>query len=263
MDDRLGPDAPTRSGVHLADDGAASRVLCGLPSRRPHFAPEKANATALRETFRKSPALTLTVLRAEFPSMSPVAKNLEPADASESDESLITGAAGGDADALARLYDRYAPVLLSAGQRLLGGRREAEDLLHDIFVEVWQQAGEYNPERGSVKSWLFLRLRSRGIDRLRLKSRKNVELGEQLIATTASDPGEDPSLSPDRAEVRRRLESLPPDQRVAIELAYFGGLSGAQIAAELGVPIGTIKTRLALGMSKLRAVFCESPEVAK
>jgi RNA polymerase sigma-70 factor (ECF subfamily) len=194
--------------------------------------------------------------------MSPADPNPKPPD-DGSDEALITGAAGGDANALARLYDRYAPVLLSAGQRLLGGRREAEDLLHDIFVEVWQQAGEYNPERGSVKSWLFLRLRSRGIDRLRLKSRKNVELGEQVMATAVSEPAEDPSLSPDRAQVRRSLEGLPPDQRVAIELAYFGGLSGAQIAAELGVPIGTIKTRLALGMSKLRAVFCENPEVGK
>jgi RNA polymerase sigma-70 factor, ECF subfamily len=187
---------------------------------------------------------------------------LAPVEATDSDESLVVGAAGGDANALARLYDRYGPSLLSAGERILGGRRDAEDLLHDVFVEVWQQAGDYMPERGSVKSWLFLRMRSRAIDRLRLASSKNVELGEKVLATATRELAEDPSLSPDRAHVRTTLAGLPYEQRVAIELAYFGGLSGAQIAAQLGIPLGTVKTRLALGMSKLRAAF-EDGEVSK
>jgi RNA polymerase sigma-70 factor (ECF subfamily) len=185
------------------------------------------------------------------------------ADAVDSDERLIVGTANGEKDALARLYDRYAASLLALGQRILGGRRDAEDLLHDVFVEVWQQAGAYCPTRGSVKSWLFLRMRSRAIDRLRLASRKNVELGEQVLATATRDVVEDPALSPDRAQIRETLSSLPPDQRVAIELAYFGGLSGAQIAAQLGVPLGTVKTRLALGMSKLRAAFGQEKEAGK
>jgi RNA polymerase sigma-70 factor (ECF subfamily) len=185
------------------------------------------------------------------------------ADAVDSDERLIVGTANGEKDALARLYDRYAASLLALGQRILGGRRDAEDLLHDVFVEVWQQAGDYCPARGSVKSWLFLRMRSRAIDRLRLASRKNVELGEQVLATATRDVVEDPALSPDRAQIRETLSSLPPDQRVAIELAYFGGLSGAQIAAHLGVPLGTVKTRLALGMSKLRAAFGQEKEAGK
>jgi RNA polymerase sigma-70 factor (ECF subfamily) len=186
-----------------------------------------------------------------------------PVDVVDSDEALIIGASSGDKDALARLYDRYSSSLLALGQRILGGRRDAEDLLHDVFVEVWQQAGDYSPERGSVKSWLFLRMRSRAIDRLRLASRKNVELGDQVLATATREVVEDPALSPDRVQVRATLSSLPPDQRVAIELAYFGGLSGAQIAAQLGVPLGTVKTRLALGMSKLRAAFGEGKEVGK
>jgi RNA polymerase sigma-70 factor (ECF subfamily) len=190
--------------------------------------------------------------------MRPVVPQPEPAETAESDESLIVGAAGGDAGALARLYDRYAPSLLSAGERIVKNRRDAEDLLHDVFVEVWQQAGDYDPRRGSVKSWLFLRMRSRAIDRLRLASSKNVELGDKVLATATRDVAEDPALAPDRAQVRTTLEVLPPDQRAAIELAYFGGLSGAQIAAQLGVPLGTVKTRLALGMSKLRAVFGEN-----
>jgi RNA polymerase sigma-70 factor (ECF subfamily) len=212
---------------------------------------------------RQDRALTLTALRADVEPMRPVVQNPEPAETADSDEMLIVGAAGGDATALARLYDRYAPPLLSAGQRMLGSRRDAEDLLHDVFVEVWQQAGDYSAARGSVKSWLFLRMRSRAIDRLRLASRKNVELGDQVLATATRDVVEDPALAPDRAQIRGTLEVLPPDQRVAIELAYFGGLSGAQIAAQLGVPLGTVKTRLALGMSKLRAAFGEGKEVGE
>jgi RNA polymerase sigma-70 factor (ECF subfamily) len=195
--------------------------------------------------------------------MRPAAHDPEPSETADSDEALIVGAAGGGADALARLYDRYASLLLSAGERILGNRREAEDLLHDVFVEVWQQAGDYDAARGSVKSWLFLRMRSRAIDRLRLASRRNVELGDHVLATATADLAEDPALAPDRAQVRTTLDVLPPDQRVAIELAYFGGLSGAQIAAQLGVPLGTVKTRLALGMSKLRAAFGDNNEVSK
>ena len=192
--------------------------------------------------------------------------DVQPAPAAEivdSDEALIVGTANGDKDALARLYDRYASSLLALGQRVLGGRRDAEDLLHDVFVEVWQQAGDYSPARGSVKSWIFLRMRSRAIDRLRLASRKNVELDDQVRATATPEVAEDPALSPDRAQIRDTLSSLPPDQRAAIELAYFAGLSGAQIAAQLGVPLGTVKTRLALGMSKLRAAFGQDKEAAK
>src|SRR5262245_39452125 len=123
-------------------------------------------------------ALTLQLLRADVLPMRPVVPQPEPAD-TDWDDSLIVVADGGDASALARLYDRYAPPLLSAGERILKNRRDAEDLLHDVFVEVWQQAGDYDPSRGSVKSWLFLRMRSRAIDRLRLASCKNVELGEK------------------------------------------------------------------------------------
>jgi RNA polymerase sigma-70 factor (ECF subfamily) len=195
--------------------------------------------------------------------MRPVVQKPEPAEIADSDDALVIGAAGGDAAALARLYDRYASALLSAGERILGNRRDTEDLLHDVFVEVWQRAGDYDAVRGSVKSWLFLRMRSRAIDRLRLASSKNVELGDHVLATATRDLAEDPALAPDRAQVRCTLEALPHDQRVAIELAYFGGLSGAQIAAQLGVPLGTVKTRLALGMSKLRAAFSEGTEAGE
>ena len=219
--------------------------------------------TSIQRSHRGRHALTLPALRADVPTMPTDENPKAAADVVDSDEALIIGTASGDKEALARLYDRYASSLLALGQRILGGRRDAEDLLHDVFVEVWQQAGDYSPARGTVKSWIFLRMRSRAIDRLRLASRKNVELGEQVLATATRELAEDPALSPDRAQIRDTLSSLPPDQRAAIELAYFGGLSGAQIAAQLGVPLGTVKTRLALGMSKLRAAFGQDKEVGK
>jgi RNA polymerase sigma-70 factor (ECF subfamily) len=258
MDEDLGPSSEPLGG---ACD--RSPVLTWVASRLAGVLARGAVET-LRGRGRERPReLTLPTLRADVIPMRVAAQRPAPADGVDSDEALITGAAGGDADALARLYDRYAPVLLSVGQRILGGRGDAEDLLHDVFVEVWQQAGDYSPERGSVKSWMFLRMRSRAIDRLRLASNKNVELGDSILATVTREPAEDPVLAPDRAQVRSTLQGLPPDQRVAIELAYFAGLSGAQIAMQLGVPLGTVKTRLALGMSKLRAAFGEGKEVGE
>jgi RNA polymerase sigma-70 factor (ECF subfamily) len=171
-----------------------------------------------------------------------------------SDAQLIERIAGGDRQALASLYDRYAASLLGAGMYTLKQRRDAEDVLHDVFVEVWQQAGDYDPIRGSVKAWLFLRMRSRAIDRVRLVGAK-AALEDAMIDSMPAQETEDVTLAPDRRLVRRALSDLPAEQRIALELAYFGGLSGSQIAARLGAPLGTIKTRLALGMSKLRAAF--------
>ena len=173
----------------------------------------------------------------------------------ESDLRTLVEIAGGSQEALARLYDRYAGPLLAAGQRTLRSRRDAEDVLHDVFVEVWQLAGDYDRRRGSVRAWLFLRMRSRSIDRLRLSSAKDVELDAQLLSTMPAQAAEDPALAPDRQRVHLVLQTLPREQREALELAWFGGLSGSQIAERLGAPLGTIKTRLALGMSKLRAAF--------
>src|SRR5712692_6603075 len=109
-------------------------------------------------------------------------------DLQPSDPELIERIAGGDRQALAALYDRYASSLLGAGMRTLKQRRDAEDVLHDVFVEVWQQAGDYDPMRGSVKAWLFLRMRSRAIDRLRLAGGKETALeGEMEDAMPAHD----------------------------------------------------------------------------
>ncbi|MBS2022762.1 MAG: sigma-70 family RNA polymerase sigma factor, partial [Deltaproteobacteria bacterium] len=122
--------------------------------------------------------------------------------------------------------------------------------LHDSFLEAWQHASEYDPKRSSVRTWLLLRLRSRCLDRIRSADR--LRPVDELPPEKAEPQEESPELSPDRARARRALDSLPEAQRTVLELAYFGGLTGAQIAEKLGVPLGTVKTRVALGLAKLR-----------
>jgi len=170
------------------------------------------------------------------------------------DVSLIGGAAAGDRDCLAALYDRYAPALLAIGRRILGDRREAEDLLHDVFIEVWRQAGDYDESRGSVRAWLLMRMRSRALDRRKSAAiSKRADLPAPDAVADAHDNGEDPALGPDRQAVRRALAQLPAEQRQVLELGYFEGLSSSEIAERVRAPIGTVKSRVAAALSKLRA----------
>jgi RNA polymerase sigma-70 factor, ECF subfamily len=173
------------------------------------------------------------------------------------DVSLICGAAAGDRDCLAALYDRYASALLAIGRRILGDRREAEDLLHDVFIEVWHRAGDYDESRGSVRAWLLMRMRSRALDRRKsaVMSKRADLPAPDAVADTVGDPhgGEDPALGPDRQAVRRALAQLPDEQRQVLELGYFEGLSSSEIAERVRAPIGTVKSRVAAALSKLRA----------
>lgn len=176
----------------------------------------------------------------------------------DDDVSLMTAVSGGNRQALGRLYDRYAPLLLGVGVRLLGQRREAEDLVHDVFLEVWRNASAYDVGRGSVRTWILMRLRSRALDRLKSVTHTRVSSLEETAAHEPSAAGageghEDPSLAADRTRVRRALSLLPAEQRAVLELAYFEGLSSQEIASRVGVPVGTVKSRVAAAMTKLRA----------
>ncbi|MDB4967653.1 MAG: polymerase sigma-70 factor [Myxococcales bacterium] len=172
------------------------------------------------------------------------------------DVTLISGAAAGDRDCLAALYDRYAPALLAIGRRILGDRREAEDLLHDVFIEVWRQAADYDEARGSVRAWLLMRMRSRALDRRKaavFSKRADLPAPEAVAATVGdAHSGEDPELGADRTAVRRALAELPAEQRQVLELGYFEGLSSSEIAERLRAPIGTVKSRVAAALTKLR-----------
>jgi RNA polymerase sigma-70 factor (ECF subfamily) len=175
------------------------------------------------------------------------------------DVSLIKGAADGDRDSLAGLYDRYSPALLAIGRRILGDRREAEDLLHDVFLEVWRQASDYDEARGSVRAWLLMRMRSRALDRRKAAvfSRRADLPPSDSVAEPASS--EDPALGADRDAVRRALASLPSEQRLVLELGYFEGLSSSEIAERVSAPIGTVKSRVAAALAKLRSGITGEP----
>ncbi len=171
-------------------------------------------------------------------------------DADPSDIDVLRSLASGDKQALAVLYDRHAGMMLALGLRIIGVRREAEDLLHDVYLEAWRHAGDYDPRRGSVKTWLLMRMRSRCLDRVRSHGFSRVE-------TLASEPARGGSAERaerriDGARARALLESLPPSQREVLELGYFEGLSFSEIATQLDIPIGTVKSRVSAAMTKLR-----------
>jgi RNA polymerase sigma-70 factor (ECF subfamily) len=177
------------------------------------------------------------------------------------DTELVGRAAGGDERAMAALYDRYGQVLYAVAYRIVGQRADAEEVVLDAFAQAWREAARFEASRGSVAGWLTTIARSRALDLVRARSRR-----ERITATAAAERPDtspamggwplDPSSGVDIAERRRQvqlaLEALSPPQRRAIELAYFEGLSQSEIAERLQEPLGTIKTRVRLGMQKLR-----------
>ena len=173
----------------------------------------------------------------------------------ERDAELIGAVAAGDRDALAALYDHHSAVVLGLARRMLGSAA-AEDLVHDVFLEAWHHAAEYSPERGSVRTWLIVRARSRALDRLGKRAR-DARVAEEVIAqrsaSTVASPGVADALDARRA--RHLASQLAPDIVTVLDLAYFEGLSCSQIAARLDVPIGTVKSRLARALSQLRAAI--------
>jgi RNA polymerase sigma-70 factor (ECF subfamily) len=176
----------------------------------------------------------------------------------ERDELLIVAIAEGNRDALGELYDRFAPSLLGVAMRMLGSSREAEDVVQDVFLEAWQRARHYDRARGTVRTWLMLRLRSRSLDRLRATKRaRGVSLEEQALPESPSTI--DATLaSLDNGVLHKALADLPGDQRRVLELGYFSGQSCAEIAAVLSIPIGTVKSRMSRAIAHLRARLVET-----
>jgi RNA polymerase sigma-70 factor (ECF subfamily) len=173
------------------------------------------------------------------------------------DLELINAMESGDRHAVGHLYDRHAPAMLGVASRILRDRRDAEDLVHDVFVEAWRKASSFSEQRGSVRSWLLVRTRSRAIDRLRsLEVARRHARSEQAQAGDGGIPvSEDPSSTPDQRRARAALDALPQAQREVLELAYFEGLTCSEIAARCDAPLGTVKSRLAAGMRELRRLF--------
>jgi RNA polymerase sigma-70 factor (ECF subfamily) len=172
---------------------------------------------------------------------------------------LIAGIARGDGAAFERFYDAYSALAFGLIRRVLRDPETAKEVLQEVFWQVWQEASTYDPSRGSPEAWLLMRAKTRAIDKLRSIRRREqtfVAPVDERLATAPASRREDPGLAAeDRGLAQGALEQLPGPQRRAIELAFFEGLTQAEIAAKLGEPLGTVKTRIRLGLERLRAAF--------
>jgi RNA polymerase sigma-70 factor (ECF subfamily) len=184
----------------------------------------------------------------------------------QDDEQLVRRVAQRDAEAFARLYDRHADLIYSVALRVLADPALAEDTAQEVFLRLWRTPEAYDPARGRFMSWLVSVARNRAVDEVRMRGRRRLrEVGDNASIDDPPDSrAEDPQLAvqvqADRLAVRRALAHLPPDQRTALELAYFSGLTQQEIAERLRQPLGTIKTRTRLAMRKLRAMLGEEVE---
>ena len=175
------------------------------------------------------------------------------------DVALVRRMAAGDDQALGALYDRWHPVVHGVVSRLLRQADDVEDVVEETFWQAWRQASRFDLARGAVQTWLLTIARSRALDRVRALRRRREEPlegddGQPVVQPAAEgDPALDAEASERRRIVMAALSGLPAEQREALELGYYGGLSQSEIAARTGQPLGTVKTRMRLALQKLRS----------
>ena len=169
------------------------------------------------------------------------------------DPALVVAIRSGDQSAMGALYDRYSPVVYAVALRILGDTGAAEDVLQDVFMQLWRNPGAFDSSRGSLGAWLAVITRNRAIDALR-KRRPEHDIEDVIISVEPDMAGEaDRARTGER--VRAALGAMPDSQRKALELAYYEGLTHSEIAAKTGEPLGTIKTRIRAGLLTLRKAF--------
>jgi len=170
-----------------------------------------------------------------------------------SDHALVTALRSGDQGAMAALYDRYSSIVYSVALRVLQDTGAAEDVLQNIFMQLWRNPGAFDSSRGNMAAWLAVIARHRAIDSLR-RRRPETDI-EDVVVAVEPDLASDTDRSRAMDKVRGALETMPPPQRSALEMAYFEGLTHAEIAEKTGEPLGTIKTRIRTGLLSLRKVL--------
>ena len=213
-----------------------------------------ANASDCSEPTHKPPATLSDLLYAR--SQAPVLEQDWAA--------LVQSIAAGDELALHALYDRAHRLVFTLIMRITANPETAEELTVDVFHDVWRRAARYDAANGTVLGWIMNQARSRAIDRLRFEHRKKRSHGgdEQLPAEVAADPRDVLELRDQSESLRAALAALTPDERQAIETAFFDGLTHAEAAARLNQPLGTIKTRIRSGLHKLRHALTAEPETS-
>lgn len=176
------------------------------------------------------------------------------------DRQIIQDVASGSADALGRLYDRHASMIFGLALRIVGTTADAEEVVQDVFAQVWREAPRYDAPRASVAGWLVMLTRTRAIDRLRARrARPDLGAGDTPVAPALVSREPDPEAqvvsAADARAVRAALQALPDPQRELVELAYFEGLTHSELAVRTGTPLGTVKTRLRTALFALRGAL--------
>jgi RNA polymerase sigma factor (sigma-70 family) len=175
-----------------------------------------------------------------------------------SDEALLEAVAGADEAALGELYDRFGRVSYGLALRILRDAALAEDAVQEAFLQVWRGASGYQPERAKASTWVLTFVHRRAVDLVRREERRRGEPVEGLLEPTSPGADEAAVVRSRREIVQDALSRLPADQRQAIELAYYGGLTQSELAERLGQPLGTIKSRMFTGLQRLQTLLVES-----
>jgi RNA polymerase sigma factor (sigma-70 family) len=178
---------------------------------------------------------------------------------SRSDDELLALVAQGDDEALAALYDRFGRLAYAIALRVLRDPELAQDAVQEAFLAAWRTAAGFDPRRGTASTWLLTLVHRRAVDIVRREQRRR---GEPLLASAADTAGaadEDALLRDRRRAVLEALDQLSPEQRRALELAYYGGLTQSELAEQLGVPLGTVKSRMFTALARLRDLLGEPP----
>lgn len=195
--------------------------------------------------------------------MSPVKRSPDSDSRSESpdgDFALLERIAGGETAALEEFYDRYGGLVYAVCLRILRDAADAEEVLQEVFFEVWRRGDRYDPARANPRVYLVHLTRSRALDRLR-RIRRREEIGRRGLAVPGPEddaigpPLDDAIAAEERRRIRLALRSLPEAQRTAVMLSFFDGLSHSEIARELDTPLGTVKTRIRKGLVRLREIL--------
>jgi len=173
------------------------------------------------------------------------------------DDDLLAAIARGDEQALAALYDRFGGVAYGVAFRILRDASLAQDAVQDAFLAAWRTAAAFDPARGSASTWLLTLVHRRAVDVVRREERRRADSLEDVPVAAGDATDETAELREQRRAVQGALAQLPDDQRQALELAYYGGLSQSELAERLGVPLGTIKSRMFAALGRLRELLGE------
>lgn len=171
------------------------------------------------------------------------------------DTALLRAMQRGEQDAVAMLYDRYSGAAYGLAMRVTNNAQAAEDVVQDAFVSLWKQAPRFDPERGHVRAWLLTIVHHKAVDAVRRRAgrpERALPEGAEDFIEASGRPDELAEMVLDAEAVREAVRQIPDDQRRVIEMAYFAGMTHVEIAAQTGVPLGTVKSRLRIGLDKMR-----------